>query len=329
MLVGEDGNTVYATYYDAQHQSYVSWTSDEGKTWTEIPLDRSINYPRALRRMEDGTLILAAGVTGRVSPFWKSIDNGYTWESIGDNYFPNPQATTGWDAVQLPDGRIILGTSALENNPTQSHPSIHELLPDNTVKNLASLPGMGIMSMITHDDGTIFATTQENIEHDNPETAGQARIFSSTDGITWKELTPPQGANRIYDLFIDSDGVLFAGTGVSGLLLKSEDKGETWKETSPLPDGTLPQRGNLPIVTVTPTRVYSILELKNGGLLVGTGYALGDIYLTYDKGETWEVTEKPGSTIVSWALIQTANGGLYAGMGSFGGDILFSDAFVE
>lgn len=197
------------------------------------------------------------------------------------------------------------------------------LLEGDRLSELASFPGLGLLAAAVNDEGLIVVATEESDEHDDPELAGQARIFISADnGVTWDEGGIPQGANRIYDLHFHSSGVLYAGTGINGELLYSSDNGLTWRAATHVPEIELPfgDEGGMRVVEVS--RVYQILELCDGSMLVGTGNNGGAIFYTDDAGKTWQETEDTGPNNVVWGLAQEEDGTIWIGTGSRGGDVL-------
>jgi hypothetical protein len=172
--------------------------------------------------------------------------------------------------------------------------------------------------------GAIYAATEESDEHNDPEQAGEARIFKTIDlGQCWKETGPLDGANRVYALNVKRDGkTLLAGSGIRGEFYRSTDGGDSWVKRTHVPDGEK-LWGDPPQPKVFPaTRIYNILELADGRILVGTGNSTGDLFLSSDDGETWQATESTGNNIVCWAMAQAPDGTIWIGTGSTGGDIL-------
>jgi hypothetical protein len=64
------------------------------------------------------------------------------------------------------------------------------------------------------------------------------------------------------------------------------------------------------------------LFLTGSALLVGTGNSTGDVYYTCDDGESWQRTGDVGNNIVVWGIAQAADGTVWLGSGSRGGDVL-------
>jgi hypothetical protein len=169
--------------------------------------------------------------------------------------------------------------------------------------------------------GTIYASTQESAEHDDPSKAGQGRVYRSSDGGTsWSETGTLESANRIYALTALADGSVVAGSGLNGGFYRTVD-GKNWTRMTTLPDGQK-MMGSPPVMTSVPvTRVYKVLELVSGSLLLGSGNSTGDLLLTCDLGNSWVVTTRTGNNNVAWGLAQESDGTVWIGNGSEQGDV--------
>ena len=153
--------------------------------------------------------------------------------------------------------------------------------------------------------------------------AGQAHVFRSADlGQTWTETGFLEGANRVYRLAVLRDDVtLLAGTGIRGEVYRSTNQGDVWTKLAHVPTGTKLWGDPPEPKAFDATRVYSILELADGSVLVGTGNTTGDIFMTTDGGTTWTATGDTGDNIVCWALAEADDGTVWIGTGSRGGDV--------
>ena len=325
MLVAQDG-TVYAAYNDDNNATFVAATEDGGSSWGVSRLPDGVVSIRALREMQDGRLLLGATGRAQTAILYESRD-GTAWEELAQDaskgiVLPNETSTSVWDIVELPGGEVLIVTDSRDNNPDRKNMTLY-LLEGDRLSELASFPGLGLLAAAVNDEGLIVVATEESDEHDDPELAGQARIFISADnGVTWDEGGVPQGANRIYDLHFHSSGVLYAGTGIRGELLYSSDNGMTWRATAHVPETELPfgEEGGTRMPEAS--RVYQILELCDGSMLVGTGNNGGAIFYTDDGGKTWQETEDTGPNNVVWGLAQEEDGTIWIGTGSRGGDVL-------
>jgi len=326
MLVDRDGHTVYAAYYDENRQSYVATSRDVGKTWSVVALPEGVINPRALRQLSDGSLLLGVSSTAPSAILYRS-DDGAKWEPLGvdatlGELLPNDYAATTWDILELGDGTVLLATDSLRNDLTKENPSIHLLRDGNKIEPRGSLPGIGVLSLALGKDGTVFASTEESPEHDDPANAGQAHVFRSSDkGLTWSETGPLEGANRVYQLYVNRQGTIFAGTGISGEFYRSKNGGASWEKMSHVPASMLARGEDGKPTSLDASRVYSILELQDGRMVVGTGNKAGDAFATSDEGQTWETTGTLGPNNVVWSLSQASDGTIWVGTGSSVGDI--------
>lgn len=106
---------------------------------------------------------------------------------------------------------------------------------------------IAIETIIVRDDGVAFLGTSDG------------RVFVSQDsGLTWNSTSPIPGANEIKSLFIDDEGIIYAGANTVGNLAEvyfSEDNGLSWNTS-----GDITGRSN----------ILSLLGFENGFLLAGT-----------------------------------------------------------
>ena len=321
LLYTQEG-AILGSFYDEKDVSYIARSEDLGETWSKVTLDKGITYPRTLFSSSDGTLYLGGGVDQKTSPFWSSSDDGKTWIELGNGVLPNRQAQAVWDILELPTGNLLLATDSLSNDPTQENPALYEW-DGATLREFAKLPGLGVLSLAIDAEGTLYAATEESAEHDDPNLAGQAHVFRSTDGgETWEDTGLLEGANRVYTLLVLSDGnTLMAGTGIRGELYRSTDQGDTWIRLEHTPEGVKNAQADKPEMKDTVSRIYSLLETAEGMILAGTGNKTGDVF-QLNPEEEWTLTTKDHQSNVVWGLLQTPDGTLWAGTGSYGGDIL-------
>ena len=322
LLYSQNGR-IYATYHDDNKKTYVASTTN-GQRWDSTALPETLTYIRDIIQLQDGTFLLSGKASGPTDPILYESRNGTTRIPVGTDVLPNRESASIWDLLELPDGRVLLATDSLANDPNAVHDSLY-VLDGSTVEPLAGFPGLGILSIAIGSDNTLYVATGESDEHDDPDTAGQARVYRSEDlGETWEEVATPTGANRIYDLHVNKEGTLFAASGIRGAFLRSYDRGDTWEETTHVPSAMLPFGETGELQEKEATRVYTILELSDGRLVVGTGNQAGDVFVTSDDGDTWEKTGNTGTNVVVWGLAQDADGAIWIGTGSRSGDILKS-----
>lgn len=324
LLVDHDGRTVYAAYYDSQGEAYFARTSDGGRTWAITPLPE-VEQVKALVQLSDGALVIGVSPRGRAPLLWLSRDGGGSWEALATGTLPNRTSAIAWDIVEMPDRSIVVATDWLGNDPLAMNATVYRSTDGGaTFQPLAPLPGLGVLCLAVDGQGTLFAGVEESAEHDDPELAGQAHVYRSTDGgQSWQETGALDGANRVYRLYVKRDGVtLLAGTGIRGEFYRSTDRGASWEKMTHVPTTTRMLGNPRQPTAVDATRVYSVLELQDGRVLVGTGNNAGAIFVTADDGRTWQATGETGKNIVVWGLAQSADGTIWAGTGSYGGEVL-------
>ncbi|MBF0377121.1 MAG: exo-alpha-sialidase [Desulfamplus sp.] len=324
-IVTDPSGRVHAAWYSQDFKAYMSYSDDNGNTWKHKMLERMTQIHQLIR-MSNGTLVAGGESVNSAPMLWYSKDNGQTWKTganatSGVTGLPNSQSSIIWDLAER-QGEVIITTSAETNSPSKSHQVVYIWNPEtNTLRPLGSLPGMGALAVAVNAEGTIYVSTQDSSEHDDPETAGEGRVYrSSNGGISWTQTGILPEANRIYALTFLSDGSLVAGSGLNGGFYHSID-GNNWTLMSKLPQGEK-MAGNPPVLTsYDVTRVYKIIELKSGALLVGTGNNTGDIFLTCDRGMNWIPTAETGTNNVVWGLDQAEDGTIWIGNGSMQGDV--------
>lgn len=325
--VAADGETVMVGFSDDDSQAYFGWTDDLGGTWDWTTLT-GINQAKALIELANGDLVIGGSSRQTDAILKKSEDGGQTWREVanaGSFPLPHPKASTAWDLTLLPDGTVFAALDNPDNVPTEDNPAVW-ISTDNaeTFQPVSPLPGTGSMSL-AFDGTALFAATSESDEHDDPDLAGQARLFRSVDlGNTWEETGTLIGANRAYNLvFIGTR--LYATAGIRGAILFSDDHGDTFEACAAVPDGEWlnPQSGL--VETAEPvTRVYDVVKLIDGRLLIGTGNRTGDVFVSDDDCASWEWGGDTQDNIVTWGLGQTSDGTVWISTGSRGGDVYIS-----
>lgn len=322
-IVTDPSGRVHAAWYSQDFKAYISYSDDNGSTWKHKMVERMTQIHQLIR-MSNGTLVAGGESVNSAPMLWYSKDNGQTWQSgglgtVGSTNLPNSQSSIIWDLAER-QGEVIITTSAETNSPSENHQVVYKWDPaTNILHPLGALPCMGALAVAVNAEGTVYVSTQDSAEHDDPATAGEGRVYRSTDGgETWTQTGTLTAANRIYALTALSDGAIVAGSGLNGGFYHSVD-GNSWTLMSKLPQG---EKMSGPVLTsYDVTRVYKIIELASGALLVGTGNNTGDIFLTCDRGMNWISTAETGSNNVVWGLDQAADGTIWIGNGSMQGDI--------
>jgi hypothetical protein len=321
-VVADPGGRIHAAWYTQDFLAYMAYCDDKGNTWIHTQLDRMTQIHQLIR-MSDGTLVAGGESVSSAPMLWYSKDNGLTWKAgaAGATGLPNATSSIIWDLAER-QGEVIITTSAETNLSSESHQVVYAWKPaTDSLRALAALRGMGALAVAVKPDGAIFVSTQDSAEHDDPATAGEGRVYYSNDGgQTWTQTGTLPSANRIYALTVLSDGSMVAGSGLNAGFYYSAD-GKAWSLMSALPQGQKTS-GTPPVLTTyNATRVYKIIELASGALLVGTGNTVGNLYLTCDRGANWIATTSTGNNNVAWGLAQGADGTIWIGNGSLQGDV--------
>lgn len=330
ILVRDNGTAIWAAFYDSENRAYIGVSRDRGATWTHTTVP-GFQQLRVMAELPDGSLLFGGTAKPGSSPLVR-LRSGATpanpqWDACATGprsaAIPSATADAVWDIALDGSGAIYIAVDSRRNDPRRKNPTVLRSTDAcRTLTTVAPLPGLGVLALTVDARGRLYAATEESIEHDNAEAAGQAHVFYSDDqGQHWTESGRLDGANRVYRLLATRDGTILAGSGLRGEFYRSRDRGVTWQKTTHIPDGTKPF-GDPPAPKAFPaTRIYSILELQSGEVLVGSGNATGDLFVTRDHGETWVPTGNTGPSIVSWALAQAPDGTIWIGTGSRGGDV--------
>ncbi len=331
ILVRHDGAEVWTTFYDAENRAYLGMSSDRGVTWAHAAVP-GFQQVRVMLELPDGSLLLGGTTRPGTSPLvrLRSGTSGLSdlqWEACatGPNSATVPSATADavWDLVLDRRGALYIGVDSRRNDPRRANPTVLRSTDHcRTLTTVAPVTGLGVLALAVDAGGRLYAATEESAEHDNADAAGQARVWYSDDGgQRWTESGRLDGANRVYRLYVTRDGTVLAGSGLRGEFFRSRDRGVTWQKTTHIPEGTKPFGNPSTLKAFPATRIYSILELQTGEVLVGSGNATGDLYVTRDVGDTWLPTGNTGPSIVAWAVTQAPDGTIWIGTGSRGGEV--------
>lgn len=332
LLLRDGGRTVWAAFYGKAESARLAGSTDDGATWTIVPV-RGLKQVRSMVELPDGSVLFGGSAERGEAPLVRlaagsSVGGRMSWEPCGTGRgsadLPGPSSDTVWDVVADAAGAVYIATGSQRNNPDRRHAMVFRSEDGcRTLTALAPLPGMDTLALAVDAGGRVLVSTGESAEHENADAAGQARVYYSDDrGRSWRESGRLDGANRVYRLTVLRDGTILAGSGIRGVMFRSTDRGVSWTATTHVPSGTR-MFGVPPAPKEVPaTRVYSMLELSDGDVVVGTGNAAGDLFVTSDRGATWRITGQTGPNIVCWALTQGPDGRVWIGTGSRGGDVL-------
>lgn len=334
ILVHDGGRTLLAAYYNSTHGARLAISTDAGGSWSTQAIP-GLTQVRTMALLLDGSVLIGGTADGRTSPLirlrrvtlrdWSRTE----WLSCGTGSpgvtLPLRTATTVWDIQVNTRGEAFIAAGAEDNDPTRPNVVVFSTLDRcETLIPATALATQSVLALAIDPSNRLYAATSDTTEHDDPKLAGQTRIFYSDDhGRSWTETGRPLGAAKVYHLMIKSDGTMLAGTGIRGGLYSSYDRGVTWTMGTPIPpvDKLL---GDGKTVTINEvTRIYRIIELERGWILVGTGNDVGDLWLSPNNGVTWFRTTPAHDDIsnVSWTIVKAADGTLWIGKGSTHGAI--------
>lgn len=331
LLLRDGGRTVWAAYYGDAETASLAMSSDDGRTWRTMAVP-GLRQVRTMLELPDGTVLFGGSSDPGRSPLVRlhpaTASRDAQWETCGEAAgsvrLPSVTADAVWDLALAEDGVVYVAIDSLRHDPARSNPAVLRSTDGcRTLEDLAPLPGMGALALALDAHGRLYAATAESAEHDDADAAGQGHVYYTDDGgRTWSESGRLDGANKVYRLLVKRDGTVLAGSGLRGEFYRSTDRGATWTRTTHVPQG-VKDFGDPPRpIAVDATRVYSILELGGGWILVGTGNSTGDLFLSPDDGDTWYATGDTGTNIVCWAIAQAPDGTIWIGTGSRGGDVL-------
>jgi len=187
----------YLPFYNVPHTGYLQRSADGGKTWSapQVFMDpeKFITFPRRLRVLRDGRLVLFGGLVAlkpgmetradwcrNIMPsMWLSADGGLTWSDAIPITLPheNVQLSEESDLAELADGRLLFVHRA--DSPPSRWQSV--MAPDGDGFRLVSagaapFPHSGYPEMLSAREGVAL----------HPATSG----ISWTDdaGENWHDL---------------------------------------------------------------------------------------------------------------------------------------------
>jgi photosystem II stability/assembly factor-like uncharacterized protein len=247
--------------------------------------------------------------------FFRSTDNGATWESIPhiltDSWITSLASDKNGSVFAGTYGSYIFKTSDNGNSWTQYTTglakSVIAFSSDSKGNLFAGCDSGGIYRSI--DSGKTWLNVNNGIGNNihvfafaidsrntifagcNPSgTSGGGVYISSNNGAHWTQLTSTSG--NVYSLALSPSGKFFAGTN-DGKVYFSLDSGTTWNNT-----------------IITSTTVRSLIVDQFGNIFAGTDYPDG-LYRSTDNGNSWS---NIGFTNVSvTSLISNPVLGIYLG----------------
>lgn len=134
---------------------------------------------------------------------------------------------------------------------------------------------------------------------------GPASALPPVSGWSWENTGELDGALRVYALCENTTGSLFAGSGSTGNVYRSDDWGGTWTNTADLTDAV---------------HVFDLLPASDGNLYAATmaGGSAGLVFVSVDDGLSWSPTSTPAGAETVFCLLETTGGVLLAGTGPNG-----------
>ncbi len=136
VLRGAQGQ--YLPFYDVPQTGYVQRSTDLCQTWSSpqvfMDADRFITFPKRLRFLKDGRLVMTGGYgprdrnsrpwTGTLTPaMWISTDQGQTWSApivVLPTAEEGISLTEECDFAELPDGRLLFVSRVAKSTRWQS-----------------------------------------------------------------------------------------------------------------------------------------------------------------------------------------------------------------
>ncbi len=161
-----------------------------------------------------GTLLLVNDtiiIKGNWETVEKSVDGGYTWRIVHNNY-PNENVET---IIQHPNGDLFFGTYAVDDNTI---PGVYTSTDLGETWSKVGLNYHMPMALATDSEGNIYAGSWGHYD------TGMGGVYKSTDlGVTWDTLKLGMG---VTSLVVTSGDTIYAGAN-NGVYM-STDLGTSW-----------------------------------------------------------------------------------------------------
>jgi len=272
--------------YAGARTSGIFYSEDGGRSWTAA--DAPSTPVRSLSLATSGRVWAATNAGAALTS-----DNGRTWtvegiphsrtravivegdrvmagSDLGGIYISDA-AQTSWSSTKVFGGAVF----AIERGPdgaffASTTGRLYTSVDRGTSWKSIWKTFLFIFSIAVDSRGVVFAGTEDGIYRRSvsPDTA-------------WTRVAIP--GIRVESLAIDPDDNVFAGT-VSNSMFRSEDGGETWDRIGPqfAVDG----------------ECICALEVFNDGRLAAAPLREGGVWLSPDKGDTWQATQGAAETHV-------------------------------
>jgi photosystem II stability/assembly factor-like uncharacterized protein len=256
---------------------------------------------RSIGPYRGGRSLTASGIPGDPTTWyfgstgggiWKSTDGAITWKPVFEH---EKSSSIGSLAVAPSDPNTIYagtGEACIRGNLSQGDGVYRSVDAGKTWKNVGLKDSRAIGKAIIHptNPDIVYVAALGHPYGPNAERG----VFRTTDGgKTWQKVLFVDENTGAVDVTFDPHNphILFASTwqvrrqpwtlssgGPGSGLYRSIDGGDTWKklEGSGLPEGPYGKIGVA--VAANSTRVYALIEAKQGGL-----------YRSNDGGDSWEL----------------------------------------
>ncbi|RKH44449.1 exo-alpha-sialidase [Corallococcus sp. AB050B] len=180
----ELGSTVffleYQTFTSANTPLRLWASTDGGATWTARATFQDHRHGTALYADTTRSALWATfGSSSTQAAVVRSTDGGRTWTKVMGGYAAN--AVTG---TVLSGGELLLGQSTLYE---PEHPKLLRVYASGRVDALLTLPGPAYSLDALGGGGFVLGTARADVGDVQPASDVYARLFTSTDAVTWVE----------------------------------------------------------------------------------------------------------------------------------------------
>ena len=201
-----------STFYFLEYQTFTSsntpirlWASgDGGATWTVRSTLTAHRHGYSLfAEPTTGSLWATLGSSKTQSAVLRSTDGGRNWTVILGGY-----AANGVAGVVQANGALLFGQSTLYE---PEHPKLLRLFPGGRVDTLLELPGPAYSLLPVAGGGWALGTGWASAGDIHAPGDVYARLFTSGDGVTWKEALRYERLSSTAFALADVWGVLPSG----------------------------------------------------------------------------------------------------------------------
>ncbi len=248
---------------------------DLGRSWDALPIDRSSWFKGPV--LAGHFLFALSSSRGML----RSSDEGSTWNEM-NNGLP-PADSSGfyeyWGPYSDGEGDVFVynGNWSQLFVTTDSGSSWHS-------------------SSVEPPDLVVFVSDRKGLIY-----AGGNGLYKSSDrGSTWQRSSDGLFDSTVYGLAVDSQGLIYAST-YHYRIFRSSDGGNSWQFIAQL--------------DTTSTGSSVLLAAPDGKLYLGAEFLVGWVFVSSDKGRTWDTINSglPPYSVDNFAL--TSDGYLFLANG--------------